>query len=79
MTRGGCECGYMHPPLAPGQKCPMIKEKDNEGKEINTGTFVTQMSNILTATIQRKGIKDQKKFFGQMIVGFTKMADTYEE
>lgn len=75
-----CEqCGFSHPPLRTGEKCPMAKEKTPSGQEINFNEIFNSLKNILTSQIKNKNIKDLKKFFGKIIIEITKISEEYKE
>jgi len=77
---GSCpECGFIHPPLAVGQKCPLSKQKTDSGEVIECGDFLAQMKNIVVANVQKKKIKNYKKMFSHVIVEVTKFLETYKE
>lgn len=73
------QCGYSHPPLPTGEKCPMAKEKSPSGIDIDYTEFFSSLKNILTSQINKKDIKDIKKFFGNIIVEITKISEDYKE
>lgn len=73
------QCGFHHPPLKEGENCPMAKQTDNYGTEIEIGEEITQIKNILVANIQKKGIKDHKKFVRHLIVKLNKHIEEYSE
>jgi len=73
------ECGYAHPPLKPGEKCPMAKEKSPSGNVIDFEEIFMTLKNIMTSQIQQKDIKDIKKFFGNIIIKITKISEEYKE
>ena len=80
MSFGICpQCNMMHPPLPPGAKCPMSKEKAPSGEVIDYESFFTPLKNILTSQIQSKNIKDTKKFLGNILVDITKLSEEYKE
>jgi len=80
MSFGICpQCNMMHPPLPPGAKCPMSKEKAPSGEVIDYESFFTSLKNILTSQIQSKNIKDTKKFLGNILVDITKLSEAYKE
>jgi hypothetical protein len=63
-VEGGCpQCGLIHPPLAPGLKCPLSKDKNSNGEVIDSSDFLVQIKNIVVSKIQTKDIKDSKKVF----------------
>ena len=73
------QCGYAHPPIPVGSKCPMAKEKTPDGHTIEYEAFFSSLKNILTSQIQRKNIKDSKKLLGNIIIEITKIAEEYKE
>lgn len=73
------QCGFSHPPLNPGAKCPMAKEKTETGKEINFDQFFISLKNILTNQIQQKKIEDVSKFFGNILVKINSFTEDYKE
>lgn len=73
------QCGLTHPPLQPGERCPMAKEKANDGSVIDTANFINQLKIICTNQIRKKDIKNHKKLFGQIIISVTKQLEEYQE
>jgi hypothetical protein len=71
------QCGYSHPRIAEGKKCPMAKVKTESGKDINFGEFFANLKNILTSQIEKKKIEDTQKLFGKIIVEVTKITEEY--
>jgi hypothetical protein len=80
MTHPVCrQCGFSHPPIAEGSRCPMAKDKSPSGEEIDFTGFNSSIRNILTSQIQKKNIKDTKKFLGNIIVEILKIVEGYKE
>jgi len=78
--QGSCpECGLMHPPIAPGLKCPLAKDKTSSGELIDSSDFLVQMKNIVVSKIQSKNIKNPKKVFALVIIETIKFLDQYKE
>lgn len=73
------QCGFSHPPILDGSKCPMAKEKSPEGESIDYNNFFRALQNILTSQIKNKNIKDTKKFLGTILVEITKQIGEYTE
>jgi hypothetical protein len=73
------ECGYTHPPVSDGTRCPMAKDRSPLGEEIDYTGFIASLRNILTSQIQKKNIKDTKKFLGNIIVEILKTVEEYKE
>ena len=82
-TPGACpQCGMIHPPLRPGQRCPMapVNEKESGGAsndEVNK--YIADIKNIVISQIGKKQIKDGNKFFKHVIVELTKIMENYNE
>ena len=80
MSFGLCsQCGLSHPPLKPGEKCPMAKEKDLSGSEIRFDNFFVTLKNILNSQIQLKKIKDSDKLLAFTLIEITKILEAYKE
>jgi len=78
------QCGTMHPPLQPGQKCPLAiasaKTKEtNNGVKVDVYDITDTIVNILLSQIDMKKIKDVKKLKGYIIVNMTKLLEGYNE
>ena len=73
------QCGFTHPPIRNGEKCPMAKQKDNSGNEIDFRSFFASLQNILISQIQQKDIKDPKKFLGHILIKITTFSEDYGE
>jgi hypothetical protein len=76
-----CEqCGLVHPPLKPGQKCPNVSiskdEKNDTGLDDGIiNKYLVDMRNIILTNMSKKGIKDGKKYFQNVIVKLTKVLE----
>ena len=68
------QCGFAHPPLMPGEVCPMSKDKSG----IDFTKFFSDLKNICTTHISQKEIKDHKKFFGLLTIEIQKVLDHFE-
>lgn len=73
------QCGFSHPPVPPGEKCPMAKEKTNDGTEINFDDFFKNLKIILISQIKKKNIKDPKRILAFTTIMITKLLEKYEE
>jgi len=75
------QCGTMHPPIRPGEICPMkkveIKEASVTDEDINR--FLTSLKNISVSQIQSKGIKNGNKLFQHLTVEIAKILEAYNE
>jgi len=72
------DCGLLHP-IIPGKRCLMAKEKTSSGTEIDLDSFFTDLKTIVISEINKKDIKDSKKFLGHVIVNITKLLEEYSE
>lgn len=86
QTSGGeCpQCGLLHPPLPPGEKCPNVALSNGENNlsgltETEINKHLVDMRNIIISMIQQKSIKDGKKFFQYAVIELTKALESYKE
>lgn len=73
------QCGTIHPPLPPGEKCPLAEPKTADGKKIDTSKFVVQLRDITISQMEQKNIKDPDKFFKFVIIELMKILEGYSE
>jgi len=75
------QCGVMHPPLNPGQRCPVAKvEIKSAGITPDDVTrFTVNMRDIAISQIELKKIKDGNKLFKHLTVEFMKILESYKE
>ena len=74
------QCGMIHPPLPQGETCPNAKSSnENSASTIDFTPLFAPLKNIVTSQIQQKGIKDNKKMFGHIIVEMTRIIENYKE
>lgn len=78
------QCGTMHPPLQPGQKCPLVSipsdTSDSSGiDDAIINRHLVDMRNIIVNQISSKKIKNGKKFFQYAIIELTKSLEVYNE
>ena len=87
-SQGECpECGTFHPPLAPGEKCPMAnadaKIQDGEQTTIirneDINKFLVDMKNIILSNIQAKKIKKVIPLFQKITLELAKFLENYKE
>lgn len=72
------QCGFFHPPIKPGEKCSLAKDKVGD-KEIDLNAFFTRLKPILLSSIQKKQIKDLNKLYITIILSLQKILDDYKE
>jgi hypothetical protein len=72
------QCGFFHPPIEPGTKCSLAKDKIGE-KEIDLNAFFTRLKPILIASIQKKKIEKLDKLYTVIILSLQKALDDYKE
>jgi len=72
------QCGFFHPPLQPGEKCSLAKDKVGD-KEIDLNSFFTRLKPILISSIEKKQIKDLNKLYTAVILSLQKILDSYKE
>jgi hypothetical protein len=80
-SQGEChQCGLIHPPIQPGDKCPNapLKVKGDQEQQINVNELVVKIKDILASQLEQKDIKDLKKFTGEMIMNLMKFCEDYK-
>jgi hypothetical protein len=82
-VENGCpQCGIIHPPLRPGEKCPMADVKvqtKSTAKSYNVNEYLVTLRNILISQIEKNNIEDVDKLFKNIIVEITKYLEEYKE
>jgi hypothetical protein len=75
------QCGVMHPPLSPGQKCPVSKVEVKEAgvTEDDIVRFTVNMRDIAISQIEKKKIKEGNKLFKYLTIEFMKLLEGYKE
>jgi len=77
------QCGTIHPPLPPGEKCPnALASKTMANANLNdesVNKYLTDLKNIVLSNISKKQIKDGNKFFQYLVVELTKLIEKYTE
>lgn len=78
------QCGMSHPPIKPGEKCPLTLNKvevkdEKEEKVIDVNKFLVNLQNILLSQISQKKIKDVEKLYKNIIINTTKFLEAYKE
>jgi len=80
-TMGECsQCGTYHPPLQPGQICPMAKDKSEVGENpIDFSHFIINLKTILISQFAKKDIKDKNKLLKEVTINIVQFIETYTE
>jgi len=76
------QCGTMHPPLRPGEKCPNAASKIKDEKTnsvIDVNKYLTTFQSILISQIESKKIKDVQKLYQNITLEMTKFLEGYKE
>ncbi len=73
------QCGNSHPPIQPGQKCPMSPIQSAGGQKIDINPILEKMRVILTSQLEQKSITDTTKFSQFIIIELTKIIEGYKE
>ena len=71
------DCGFLHPPVQNGSKCPAKKEKLTTGEEIDLSNFMLNMRNIVMNHIHKKNIKDYKKMLALVLIKVVRSLENY--
>jgi len=72
------ECGLIHPPLKPGEKCPNAPAEVG-GRKVDLTKFFADLKNIFVSQIENKGIKDTDKLLRFLTIELTKLLENYTE
>ncbi len=73
------ECGMYHPPLKRDEMCPLKKDKDAMGNEVDFGDFFIFLKSAITTHIKKNDIKDSKKMLSTIKMQLFKMVEEYSE
>jgi hypothetical protein len=77
---GTCpQCGLMHPPVQPGEKCPMAPIVTQNDTVVDPTNFLTKMKLIISNQLEQKGVKDPEKFFQHLTVELLKARENFKE
>ena len=70
------ECGVMHPPVAPGQKCPLAADKENETKLNAVKDRIEYLVFTLFSTVEGQELLDilDKSFIQQPVAPYSESA-----
>jgi hypothetical protein len=67
------QCGFYHPPIASNARCPMAKEKTENGDIIDFEKFWTNLKVMLVTFIKINKIKDPNKFLTWLTARISKI------
>lgn len=73
------QCGIMHPPVNPGETCPMAPITTKDNVVVDPTNFLTKMKLIISNQLEQKSIKDAEKFFQHLTVELMKAMESYKE
>ena len=77
------ECGTIHPPLEPGQKCPIAQSKQQIQKsglsEEKVNKFVQDLRNIIIANLSEIKVESAEKVLQEVVVEVTKFLEKYQQ
>ena len=74
------QCGTFHPPLQPGQICPMVKDKSEVGENtIDFSQFIINLKTILISQFAQKDIKDKNKLLKDVTINIVQFIENYTE
>ena len=79
-TQGDCpQCGLIHPPIGPGEKCPNAPLESKEGIKIDVSGLVVKVKDILSSQLEQKNIEDLNRFTKEMVMALMKFCEEYKE
>jgi hypothetical protein len=77
------QCGYIHPPLQPGEICPMAPletvQDDFKKIKMETDKLFSSILSILRSQIEKKKIKNLEKLFADLQINIFEFIKNYEE
>ena len=77
------ECGTIHPPLKPGQKCPIAQNKQQLKEtglsEEKVSKFVQDLKNIIIANLSKIESKSAEKVLQEITIEVTKFLEKYQK
>jgi len=78
---GTCpHCGFVHPPLKAGQKCPVtINQEQVKIDEATVNKHLVDLRNIVMTHISKNDVKDPKKLFQDLVLHVTKFLQSYKQ
>lgn len=75
------ECGTIHPPLKPGQKCPIVQNQQALKKanisEDKISQFVQNLKNIIIANLSKMNVESSEKVLQEITIEVTKFLENY--
>ena len=75
------QCGTIHPPLKPGQKCPIAQNKqqlkESGLSEEKVSQFVQNLKNIIIANLSKIETKSPEKVLQEITIEVTKFLEKY--
>lgn len=75
------QCGTYHPPLQPGQICPMAKDKPKSDGEkvVDFSQFIINLKTILVSQFEKKKVKDKNKLLNDVTINIIQFIENYTE
>lgn len=77
------ECGTIHPPLKPGQKCPIAQNKQQLKEtglsEEKVSQFVQDLKNIIIANLSKIETESAEKVLQEITIEVTKFLEKYQK
>jgi len=77
------ECGTIHPPLKPGQSCPIAQNKqqlkESGLSEEKVSQFVQDLKNIIIANLSKIESKSAEKVLQEITIEVTKFLEKYQK
>ena len=73
------QCGMIHPPVKPGERCPLAAEVTSSGIAIDFNKFFSLARSELTSIASDLEVKDPKKFLEYILKCMIEGARGYKE
>lgn len=73
------QCGYLHPPIKPGERCPSAPVKVEGISNDEVTQFLGNLKNILINNIEKNKLKNPKKLFQTIILKVNEIVSTFKD
>jgi hypothetical protein len=72
------QCGIIHPPLRSGEKCPLAKVKNKDGKVIDFEKFLADLKIMLISQFETRQIVNHEDVFKKIKMEVMKILEGYK-
>jgi hypothetical protein len=72
------QCGIIHPPLRPGEKCPLAQVKNKDGKVIDFEKFLADLKIMLISQFEIRKVTNHEDVFKKIKMEVMKILEGYK-